>query len=159
MKTIQALLAGCIGLLSPAAIAQAMPVVELQAGIHRIEAEVASTPQARAQGLMHRRSMAPQRGMLFVFTESATHCMWMKNTHIPLSVAFLDEAGRIINVADMQPESERNHCAAQPARYALEMNLGWFRQRRLDQGAQIGGIERPPPSSPHPLPASPSRGR
>lgn len=125
--------------------AQSLPVMELQAGFHRIEAEVANTPQARVQGLMQRRAMAPQRGMLFVFPESARHCMWMKNTLLPLSVAFLDEAGRIINVADMQPGSEENHCAAQPARYALEMNLGWFRQRQLEAGAPITGIERAPP--------------
>jgi uncharacterized membrane protein (UPF0127 family) len=146
MKSVSRLLVCCIGLISLGVAAQVMPVMELQAGFHRIEAEVASTPQARAQGLMQRREMAPQRGMLFVFTESAGHCMWMKNTFIPLSVAFLDEAGRIINVADMQPHNENNHCAAKPARYALEMNLGWFRQRQLDAGSVISGIERAPPA-------------
>ena len=126
------------------AVAQGLPVMELQAGFHRIEAEVANTPQARSQGLMHRREMAQQRGMLFVFTETERHCMWMKTAFLPLSVAFLDADGRIINVADMQPHSEDNHCAAGPARYALEMNLGWFSRRGLKSGDPIGGIERAP---------------
>lgn len=126
------------------AMAQALPRMELQAGFHRIEAEVAHTPPSRAQGLMHRREMAVQHGMLFVFTENAQHCMWMKNTHLPLAVAFIDTAGRILNIEEMQPQSEQNHCAAQPARYALEMNAGWFAQRGLKRGDTIGGIERAP---------------
>jgi uncharacterized membrane protein (UPF0127 family) len=127
------------------AAAQGLPVMELQAGFHRIEAEVAHTPQARIQGLMQRREMPQQRGMLFVFPETEQHCMWMKNTYLPLAVAFLDDAGRIINVAEMQPGSEDNHCAARPARYALEMNAGWFARRGLKPGALIGGLERAPP--------------
>lgn len=138
------LLAGLLLCSALFAHAQSMPVMELTAGFHRIEAEVASTPQTRAQGLMYRREMAPQHGMLFVFTQDAAHCMWMKNTLIPLSVAFLDASGRIINVEDMQPQSEENHCAKQPARYALEMNPGWFSQRGLKRGDSIGGIERAP---------------
>jgi uncharacterized membrane protein (UPF0127 family) len=122
----------------------AMPMVELTAGINRIEAEVASTPQMRARGLMYRQQMAPQRGMLFVFAENATHCMWMKNTDLPLSVAFLDDAGHILNVEDMKPHTEDNHCAAKPARYALEMNLGWFNQRGLRAGDPIVGVDRAP---------------
>lgn len=137
------LLSGLV--LAGVAGAQTLPLVELTAGIHRVEAEVVNTQQTRMIGLMHRRSMAPQRGMLFVFDEVRTHCMWMKNTFIPLSVAFLDEGGRIINVEDMQPHSEDNHCAARPARYALEMNLGWFRSRHLAPGTAIAGIERAPP--------------
>ncbi|MDP2793128.1 MAG: DUF192 domain-containing protein [Sulfurisoma sp.] len=126
--------------------AQTLPLLELNAGIHRIEAGVANTQQTRMTGLMQRRTMAPQRGMLFVFDEARTHCMWMKNTFIPLSVAFLDDAGRIINVEDMQPHSEDNHCALRPARYALEMNLGWFRSRNLVAGTPIAGIDRAPPA-------------
>jgi uncharacterized membrane protein (UPF0127 family) len=125
-------------------MAQSLPVMELTAGFHRIEAEVVSTPQARAQGLMSRREMAPQHGMLFVFDHDATHCMWMKNTLIPLAVAFIDAGGRILNIAEMKPHSEENHCATRPARYALEMNTGWFAQRGLKAGATIGGIERAP---------------
>ena len=121
-----------------------MPVMELTAGLHRIEAEVAADPQNRMVGLMNRKAMAPQRGMLFVFTQKNTHCMWMRNTLIPLSVAFLDEEGYIINVEDMQPQTEDNHCAKQPARYALEMNLGWFAQRGLKPGIKLNGIEKAP---------------
>lgn len=121
-----------------------LPLVELLAGMHRIEAEVAATPQSRQTGMMLRTVMAPQRGMLFVFTEAAIHCMWMRNTLLPLSVAFLDEKGRIINVEDMRPETENNHCATRPARYALEMNLGWFRSRGLGAGFAITGIDKAP---------------
>lgn len=122
-----------------------LPLLELSAGMHRIEAEVAATAASRQTGMMLRTFMAPQRGMLFVFSEAAEHCMWMRNTLVPLSVAFLDEKGTIINVEDMQPKTEDNHCARKPARYALEMNLGWFRSRGLGAGFTIGGIEKAPP--------------
>jgi uncharacterized membrane protein (UPF0127 family) len=121
-----------------------MPVMELTAGFHRIEAEVASDSQNRQIGLMNRKAMPAQRGMLFVFTEKNTHCMWMRNTFIPLSVAFIDDQGVIINIEDMQPQTENNHCAKVPARYALEMNLGWFAQRAIKPGTKLGGIEKAP---------------
>lgn len=84
--------------------------------------------------------------MLFVFEETARHGMWMKNTYIPLSVAFLDERGAIINIADMEPHSLDSHGAARPAKYALEMNRGWFRKRGIKPGAKLEGIERAPPA-------------
>lgn len=118
-----------------------MPVIELFAGMHRIEAELAASPESRQIGLMHRRYMAPQRGMLFVFPDVAKHCMWMRNTLLPLTVAFLDESGRIINIEDMQPQTEENHCAVKPARYALEMNLGWFRSRGFAPGLPLAGLD------------------
>ena len=121
-----------------------LPLLELHAGMHRIEAELAATADSRQVGMMQRTMMPPHRGMLFVFPEVAKHCMWMRNTLLPLSVAFLDESGRIINVEDMQPKTENNHCAAKPARYALEMNLGWFRSRGLAAGFAIAGIEKAP---------------
>lgn len=127
-----------------AAAAQSLPVIELTAGFHRIEAEVAANNPDRMQGLMQRKSMPQQRGMLFVFDRTAPHCMWMKNTFLPLSVAFLDETGRILNIEEMQPQTEDNHCAAQPARYALEMNAGWFARRGIKRGDLIGGIGRAP---------------
>ena len=130
---------------SLAALAQnSMPVLELTAGFHRIEAEVAANDQNRQVGLMNGRSMAQQRGMLFVFPQVNTHCMWMRNTLLPLSVAFLDEEGSIINIEDMQPQTESNHCARRPARYALEMNLGWFAQRGLKPGTRLNGIQKAP---------------
>lgn len=132
-------LALLLGAAIPAARAQ-LPVVELSAGMYRIRAELAADDPSRMRGLMFRDSLGPNQGMLFVFDETTTHCMWMKNTLIPLSVAFLDESARVINVADMTPQSEEAHCAAQPARYALEMTRGWFAQRGLGAGAQIRGI-------------------
>jgi uncharacterized membrane protein (UPF0127 family) len=119
-----------------------LPVAELAAGMHRIRAEVADSMGSRMEGLMHRTSMPEGSGMVFVFEENAIHCMWMKNTLIPLSVAFVDEAGAIINIADMQPHSEQSHCAARPARYALEMNKGWFAQRGIKPGAKLRGLEK-----------------
>ena len=131
-------------ILASPAMAQQLPGMELAAGFHRIEAEVAFTNETRTRGLMNRKSMASQRGMLFVFDATATHCMWMRNTLMPLSVAFLDEQGRIINIEDMEPQTENNHCSAKPAKYALEMNRGWFSQRGIKAGTAIGGIERAP---------------
>ena len=131
-------------LLRPEASRADMPLAELGAGMYRIEAEVAATPQTRQLGLMNRTGMAPQRGMVFVFTGDERHCMWMKNTLIPLSVAFLDKEGRILNIEDMQPRSENNHCAARPARYALEMNLGWFAAKGIKVGDSVRGIDRLP---------------
>jgi len=119
-----------------------LPVVQLAAGMHLIRAELADSMATRMEGLMHRPAMPQGSGMVFVFDESATHCMWMKNTLIPLSVAFIDEAGAIINIADMQPHSEQSHCATRPARYALEMNKGWFAQRGIKPGAKLRGLEK-----------------
>jgi len=120
-----------------------LPTVELGAGMHVIRAEVADSNASRSQGLMRRTSLPPNGGMLFVFDEDAIHCMWMKNTLIPLSVAFIDARGAIINIADMQPHSEQSHCAARPARYALEMTRGWFAQRGIRAGAPLRGLDRP----------------
>ena len=127
-------------LLSLPALAQDMPVVQLNAGMHLIRAEVAAEFGTRMRGLMYRASMPQNAGMLFVFDESTQHCMWMKNTLIPLSVAFIDENGAITNVEDMQPQTEDSHCASRPARYALEMNRGWFAARGIKPGSRIGGI-------------------
>jgi len=118
------------------------PVVELGAGMHLIHAALAADDRSRMRGLMFRTSLGPNEGMLFVFDESTTHCMWMKNTLVPLSVAFLDESAHIINVADMAPQTETPHCATQPARYALEMRRGWFSERGLGPGTEIRGIVR-----------------
>jgi uncharacterized membrane protein (UPF0127 family) len=122
------------------ALAQQMPVVQLNAGMHLIRAEVAADYATRMTGLMHRASMPSNAGMLFIFDEATTHCMWMKNTLLPLSVAFIDERGSIINVEDMEPQTEDSHCASRPARYALEMNRGWFAARGIKPGSRIGGI-------------------
>ncbi len=124
------------------ALAQDPPAVQLSAGMHLIRAEVAADFATRARGLMHRESLGANAGMLFVFEQPEIQCMWMKNTLIPLSVAFIDERGAIINIADMEPHSERTHCAARQASYALEMNRGWFAARGIKPGMRLGGIPR-----------------
>ena len=122
------------------ALAQGLPVAQLNAGMYLIRAEVAADFPSRAQGLMYRKQLASNAGMLFVFDQPGEQCMWMKNTLIPLSVAFMDDAGRIINVEDMAPQTLDSHCARRPARYALEMNGGWFAARGIKPGTRIGGI-------------------
>jgi len=122
-----------------------LPAMSLNAGIHLIHAEVANTFETRMTGLMQRKQLGANSGMLFVFADLARHCMWMKNTLIPLSVAFIDERGVILNIADMQPLDETSHCAAGPARFALEMNQGWFAAKGIKAGARISGIEKAPP--------------
>jgi len=126
------------------ALAQELPVVQLSAGMHLIRAEVAADYPSRGRGLMHRKSLGANAGMLFVFDQAAIHCMWMKNTYVPLSVAFLDEHGTIVNIADMQPHSEQSHCATRPTVYALEMAQGWFAQRGIKPGAKLGGLDKLP---------------
>jgi uncharacterized membrane protein (UPF0127 family) len=129
------------------AVAQTpLPTLILKAGVYRIKAEVAATRASRELGLMNRLSLPTDSGMLFVHSVADTYCMWMHNTLIPLSVAFLDDEGKIVNIADMQPLTENNHCAAKRVRYALEMNLGWFRQRGIGPGARISGLEKASPS-------------
>jgi uncharacterized membrane protein (UPF0127 family) len=140
MKKLFFLLVAFFAALSPA-LAE-LPTVQLSTGMHLIRAEVANSMGTRMEGLMYRKSMPQGSGMVFDFEENATHCMWMKNTLIPLSVAFIDEAGEIINIADMKPQTEESHCATRPARYALEMNKGWFAQRGIKPGAKLRGLEK-----------------
>jgi len=121
-----------------------MPEIPLTIAGHKITAEVAATNPERMQGLMHRRMMPENRGMLFVFTEVSRHAMWMENTYIPLSVAFIDGDGVITNIEDMKPHTRDTHPAVKPVRYALEMNLGWFAKRGIRAGAKIEGLEKAP---------------
>lgn len=122
-----------------------LPTIALSVGGHTLTAEVASTELQRSQGLMHRRMLPENRGMLFVFPHVERHGMWMMNTYIPLSVAFLDGDGVIINIEDMTPHSRDVHPAARPARYALEANRGWFAKRGIKPGAKVEGLEHAPP--------------
>lgn len=115
-----------------------LPVQRISAGMHLIQAEVAATPAERSLGLMNRDSLAPNGGMLFVFEESGMHCFWMRNTRIPLSIAFIDDDGRILNIADMEPfDEDSNHCPVGPVRFALEMSQGWFARRGIGEGALL----------------------
>jgi uncharacterized membrane protein (UPF0127 family) len=141
MKHLLPVLALC---LMPVIAQAAMPQVELTINKHALTAEVAGNDTDRMQGLMHRRMLPENRGMLFVFTNIAYHGMWMMNTFIPLSVAFIDDAGIIINIEDMQPHTRDSHSAKKPARYALEMNLGWFHKRGIKPGMKIEGLEKAP---------------
>ena len=121
-----------------------LPEIVLTVGGHKLTAEVAHTEKTRSVGLMHRRMLPENRGMLFVFSRIDLHAMWMMNTYVPLSVAFLDDQGVIINIADMTPHTTNAHGAAKPAKYALEMNQGWFRKRGIGPGARLEGIEKAP---------------
>ncbi|MCC7596588.1 DUF192 domain-containing protein [Janthinobacterium sp. FW305-129] len=132
-----------IALLSCASMAQAQTRgVQLSAGMHLIQAEVAATEAQREQGLMYREKMEANAGMLFVFGNPSTQCMWMKNTPLPLSVAFIDASGKIVNIEDMQPHTLDSHCSTKtvPVRYALEMHLGWFKQKNIKPGMSIGNL-------------------
>ena len=115
------------------------PRTTLMAGMYRIDAQVASTNAQRQIGLMHRQEMPQHEGMLFVFEQPAVQCFWMKNTLIPLTAAFVADDGAIVNLADMKPLDESSHCSAEPVRYVLEMNQGWFEQRHLTAGAKLRG--------------------
>jgi len=122
-----------------------LPRQQLNVGIHLIDAEVASDDATRARGLMLRQQLGASNGMLFVFPRAHVQCFWMRNTLIALSVAFLADDGTIVNLADMQPLDETSHCSAQPVRYVLEMNRGWFAQRGIGPRAVIEGLKKTPP--------------
>ncbi|HXZ96363.1 MAG TPA: DUF192 domain-containing protein [Burkholderiales bacterium] len=119
-------------------------VLSLHISGNSIIAEVANTPQARQRGLMHRKRLGSNHGMLFIFPEPGLHAMWMKNTSVPLSTAFLDERGVIINITDMTPFSEQPHYADAPARFALEMPKGWFSKRGINPGMKVEGLSPAP---------------
>ncbi len=116
-----------------------LPVAELTAGMHVIRAELAVTPAQQATGMMWRTEMPGNEGMLFVNEDDQIRCFWMKNTLIPLTIAYLAADGTVINLADMQPKSEQSHCSTRPARFALEMRQGWFDKRGIKAGFQLRG--------------------
>ena len=118
---------------------QKLPAIKLNAGIHVITAELASTPEQREIGLMFRPSMGANDGMLFVFDRAGQQCFWMKNTLIPLSVAFVADDGSSVNVEAMKPQTLDGHCSTQPVRFVLEMNDGWFAKRGIKPGAKLRG--------------------
>jgi uncharacterized membrane protein (UPF0127 family) len=118
-----------------------LPIKKLNAGMHVIQAEVATTPEARTTGLMYRKTLAPNHGMLFVFDQANVQCFWMRNTFIPLSIAFMLDDGTIVNIADMKPQSDTSHCSSKPVRLALEMEQGWFAARAMTPGKKILGLQ------------------
>ena len=113
--------------------------VDLTAGMYRIDTQLAQTPQQREIGLMFRKEMPQQEGMLFIFEVPGVQCFWMRNTVLPLTAAFVADDGTIVNLADMQPMTEDSHCSAKPVRYVLEMNQGWFTKRGIKAGSKLGG--------------------
>jgi uncharacterized protein len=113
--------------------------MQLNASMHNIHAEVARTPEQRATGLMFRDKLGASDGMLFEFEVPATQCFWMKNTLLPLSVAYIADDGTVVNIADMAPQSLQSHCSAKPVRFALEMNQGWFTKRGIKPGFKLKG--------------------
>jgi uncharacterized membrane protein (UPF0127 family) len=116
-----------------------LPRVKINAGMHIIDAQVASAPEERMTGLMFRKEMPQQEGMLFVFEYPAQQCFWMKNTLLPLSVAFVHDDGTIANIEEMAPQTLDSHCSAKPVRYVLEMNKGWFAKRGIKAGSKLEG--------------------
>jgi len=116
-----------------------LPTVELTAGMHIIRAELAITPIQQQTGMMFRRNMGTNEGMLFVDDTPGVRCFWMRNTLLPLSIAFITDDGTIVNLADMAPQNDASHCSARPVRFALEMNQGWFAKRGIKPGMKLRG--------------------
>jgi uncharacterized protein len=116
-----------------------LPRVRLSAGMYQIDAQVAYTPDQRMIGLMFRKEMPQHEGMLFVFDQPSEQCFWMKNTLLPLSAAFIDDNGTVVNVEEMKPQTLDSHCSARPVRYVLEMNQGWFSKKGIKPGAKLNG--------------------
>ena len=106
----------------------------------KVVVEVASTPETRATGLMNRFSLRQDHGMLFVFEAPQPLAFYMKNTYIPLSIAFVDANGVILNIEDMQPHDEATHWSRGNALYAIEMKQGWFRTKGIAAGVKVGGL-------------------
>lgn len=119
---------------------QNLPATTLNAGMHNIRAQVAVTPDQRQWGLMFRREMPTHEGMLFVFEAPAQQCFWMRNTPLPLSIAFIEDDGTILQITDMAPRNDSLHCSQRPVRFALEMEQGWFARKGLAVGAKLGGL-------------------
>ena len=109
----------------------------IQAGMFQIDAQIAQTPQQRQIGLMFRKEMPAHEGMLFVFDEPQKQCFWMKNTLLPLTAAFVDDEGVIVNTADMKPQTTDSHCSDKPVRFVLEMNQGWFAKKKIGKGYKL----------------------
>ncbi len=122
----------------PIARSQTILTIPLYIGQREIRVEVAKTPEERSHGLMGRKYLGKEEGMLFIFETEDRHGFWMKDTFIPLSIAFIDKNGRIVWITDMKPLTLDSHVPPQPILYALEMNKGWFSSR----GIKLGDVVR-----------------
>jgi uncharacterized membrane protein (UPF0127 family) len=116
-----------------------LPRTSLSAGMHLIQVQLAQNFEQRQIGLMWRKEMPQNEGMLFVFDEPAVQCFWMRNTLLPLTAAFVADDGTIVNLVDMKPMSDDSHCSKKPVRFVLEMNLAWFAKRNLQAGFKLTG--------------------
>ena len=114
----------------------------IKVGPHPLTVEVVATDAERSRGLMHRQKLGRDDGMLFIFDETAYHAMWMKNTLIALSVAFVDAHGAILSIHDMEPQTLDSHISAGPSLYAIETNRGWFAERKVKPGDKVSGLPR-----------------
>ena len=121
----------------PIARSQTILKIPLYIGQKEIWVEVAKTPEERGYGLMGRKHLGKDGGMLFIFETEDRHGFWMKNTFIPLSIAFIDKNGRIVSITDMKPLTLDSHVPPQPVLYALEMNKGWFSSRGIKVGDMV----------------------
>lgn len=122
-----------------------LPRTQLKIGSHSLRVVVPDTPRSYAWGLMFRFAMQDGEGMLFVNHGPRKVCMWMKNTFIPLSVAFLREDGAIASIDDMEPMTRRRHCALEPVSYALEVPQGWFATNAVTEGSIVTGLPHQAP--------------
>jgi uncharacterized protein len=144
MKLLSICIFAMVPMLGDVAYGEDLPTVQLSINGHRLVAELASTTETRTTGLMHRFSLKPDHGMLFVFSEPQPLAFWMKNTFVPLSIAFIGADGRILNIDDMAPQTENTHPSRGLALYALEMKKGWFSERAIAAGDRLGGLEKAP---------------
>jgi len=135
-----ALLSFIAALAGPTIVQASEPLLDLQVGSATVEAEYARSPAERERGLMERTEMPADHGMLFRFDDFRRHCLWMKNTPLPLSAAFMDKQGRIVDLIDLEPLDTSIRCSQEPARYALEMNQGWFEAKGIEVGERVRGI-------------------
>jgi hypothetical protein len=120
-----------------------LPTRTLVVGKQKLVVEVVTTQEERAVGLMNRFSLQPDHGMLFVFDRPQPLAFWMKNTYVPLSIAFLDAGGTILNIEDMKPQDESTHWSKGNALYAVEMKQGWFAAKGIEAGAKLTGLPSP----------------
>ncbi len=141
-STLVVLCFACTTALSFAQVNKDLPVVELKIKNQKLKVEVAATAQTRTIGLMNRFSLASDSGMLFVFPQSEQLGFWMKNTYVPLSIAYVDEKGVILNIADMKPHDESTHPSKGPALFAIEMKQGWFKEKGIVAGDRVEGLDR-----------------
>ena len=122
------------------AVAAELPTTTLAIGTHKLTAEIATTPAQQSTGLMNRFSLKPDHGMLFIFERPEPRSFWMRNTYVALSIAFIGTDGRILNIEDMQPQTDDHHWSKGAASYALEMKKGWFAERGIVAGASVKGL-------------------